>query len=59
MRDDLLVTDLVARAGNGERRAWDVLVERYSPLIWSICSRHRLEDGRAGVACGGTSCGAA
>ena len=31
------VTDLVARAANGEKRAWDALVERYSPLIWSIC----------------------
>jgi RNA polymerase sigma factor (sigma-70 family) len=44
MRDYLLVTDLVARAGNGERQAWDALVERYSPLIWSICRRHRLGD---------------
>jgi RNA polymerase sigma factor (sigma-70 family) len=44
MRDDLVVTDLVARAGNGEKQAWDALVERYSPLIWSICHRHRLGD---------------
>jgi len=34
MRDYLLVTDLVAGAGNGEKQAWDELVERYSPLIW-------------------------
>ena len=47
MRDDLLVTDLVARAGNGEKQAWDALVERYSPLIWSICRRHRLGDADA------------
>jgi RNA polymerase sigma factor (sigma-70 family) len=44
MRDYLLVTDLVARAGNGEKQAWDALVERYSPLIWSICLGHRLGD---------------
>jgi RNA polymerase sigma factor (sigma-70 family) len=44
MRDYLLVTDLVARAGNGEKQAWDALVERYSPLIWSICRRHGLGD---------------
>jgi RNA polymerase sigma factor (sigma-70 family) len=44
MRDYLLVTDLVARAGSGEKQAWDALVERYSPLIWSICRRHRLDD---------------
>lgn len=47
MRDYLLVTDLVARAGNGEKQAWDALVERYSPLIWSICRRHRLGDADA------------
>lgn len=42
-RDDPVVTDLVTRARNGERQAWDALVERYVPLIWSICRRHRLE----------------
>jgi len=43
MRDDPVVTDLVTRAANGDRQAWDALVERYAPLIWSICRRHRLE----------------
>ena len=43
MHDDL--TALVARARNGDKQAWDELVERYSPLIWSICRRYRL--GRA------------
>ena len=47
MRDYLLVTDLVARAGKGDKRAWDALVERYSPLIWSICRGHRLGDADA------------
>jgi RNA polymerase sigma factor (sigma-70 family) len=47
MSDYPLVTDLVARAGNGEKRAWDALVERYSPLIWSICLGHRLADADA------------
>jgi len=32
----------VARARNGDKQAWDALVERYAPLIWSICRRHRL-----------------
>jgi RNA polymerase sigma factor (sigma-70 family) len=36
---------LVARARSGDRQAWDALVERYAPLIWSICRKHRL--GRA------------
>ncbi len=43
--DELLVSDLVARARNGDKQVWDALVERYAPLIWSICRRHRL--GRA------------
>jgi len=42
---DTTVSDLVARAKAGDRQAWDALVERYAPLIWSICRRHRL--GRA------------
>jgi DNA-directed RNA polymerase specialized sigma24 family protein len=42
MRNDPVVTDLVTRARNGDEQAWDALVERYAPLIWSICSGHRL-----------------
>jgi RNA polymerase sigma factor (sigma-70 family) len=41
MGDDV-VNGLVARASDGEEQAWDTLVERYAPLIWSICRRHRL-----------------
>jgi RNA polymerase sigma factor (sigma-70 family) len=40
--DDPLVIDLVIRARVGDKRAWDALVERYAPLIWSICRRYRL-----------------
>ena len=39
---DPSVSDLVARARSGDRQAWDALVERYAPLIWSICRKHRL-----------------
>ena len=42
MSDDPVVAGLVTRARNGEEQAWDALVERYAPLIWSICRRHRL-----------------
>jgi len=42
------VTDLVTRARNGDQQAWDALVERYAPLIWSICRGHRLADADAG-----------
>ena len=43
IHDDL--TALVTRARTGDWQAWDDLVERYAPLIWSICRRYRL--GRA------------
>jgi len=41
-RGDSVVTDLVARARDGDERAWGALVERYAPLIWSICRRYQL-----------------
>src|SRR5271156_1965460 len=40
--DDPLVIHLVTRARAGDKRAWDALVERYAPLIWSICRKYRL-----------------
>ena len=39
-RDYSLVADLVTRAKNGDSQAWNALVERYSPLIWSICRQY-------------------
>jgi len=42
-RDDPVVTGLVTRARNGDRQAWDALIDRYAPLVWSICRRRRLE----------------
>jgi RNA polymerase sigma factor (sigma-70 family) len=41
-REDSAVADLVAFARVGDRQAWDALVERYAPLIWSICRKYRL-----------------
>ena len=43
MRDDPLVIALVERASAGDQRAWNEIVERYSPLVWSICLRYRLD----------------
>ena len=40
--EDLAVT-LVMRARDGDERAWAALVERYAPLIWSLCRRYRLD----------------
>jgi RNA polymerase sigma factor (sigma-70 family) len=42
MRDD--PTALVTRARNGDKQAWDELVDRYAPLIWSICRRYQLRQ---------------
>jgi RNA polymerase sigma factor (sigma-70 family) len=36
------VTDLVLRARDGDQQAWDAIIERYAPLVWSICGRYRL-----------------
>ena len=44
---DSPVSDLVAQARSGDKQAWDALVERYAPLIWSICRSHRLGDADA------------
>jgi RNA polymerase sigma factor (sigma-70 family) len=42
MRNDPVVIALVARAVAGDQGAWDAIVERYSPLVWSICLRYQL-----------------
>jgi RNA polymerase sigma factor (sigma-70 family) len=47
VRDNPVITDLVTRAAQGEKHAWDALVERFIPLIWSICRRYRLGDAAA------------
>ncbi len=46
-RNDAVITDLVGRARNGDKRAWDALVGRYAPLIWSICRRYELRGADA------------
>ncbi len=43
MRDDPQVIDLVTRASGGDQAAWNALVERYAPLVWSICLKYRLD----------------
>jgi len=51
MRDDQSVTDLVTSARNGDKQAWDELVERYAPLVWSTCRRYRLGHADANDVC--------
>jgi RNA polymerase sigma factor (sigma-70 family) len=47
MRHDQPITDLVTRASRGDQRAWDDLVERYAPLVWSVCRRYQLSSADA------------
>ena len=42
MPGDPSLAGLVARAQHGDQQAWDALVERYAPLLWSICRSHQL-----------------
>ena len=42
------VDDPVTRAKKGDKQAWDALVERYAPLIWSMCRSRRLSSADAG-----------
>jgi len=44
MRDDPSVVALVARAAGSDQDAWNELVERYAPLVWTICTRYRLSS---------------
>ena len=55
MRDAPAVTDLVTQATNGDKPAWDALVDRYAPLIWAICQRHHLN--RVGASDAGQAAG--
>jgi RNA polymerase sigma factor (sigma-70 family) len=42
MRDDPSVIALVDRVAGGDQEAWNELIDRYAPLVWSICTRYRL-----------------
>jgi RNA polymerase sigma factor (sigma-70 family) len=45
MTDD--VGQLLRRAGDGDQKAWDELVERYSRLVWSVARSFGLDDATA------------
>jgi RNA polymerase sigma factor (sigma-70 family) len=44
VRDDPTVVALVNRAAGGDSAAWEEIVERYGPLVWSICARFQLSN---------------
>lgn len=47
MRDDPAVIDLVDRARGGDPAAWDAIVDRFAPLVWSVCRRYNLSGADA------------
>ena len=47
MSDDPPANVLMTRAANGDKQAGEALVERYAPLIWSICRRYQLSSADA------------
>jgi RNA polymerase sigma factor (sigma-70 family) len=47
MTEDPSDTDLVTRAATGDQQAWDALVDRYAPLLWSLCRQDSLSDADA------------
>jgi RNA polymerase sigma factor (sigma-70 family) len=42
--DDPAAAALCTRAAAGDQGAWDDIVDRYAPMVWSICTRFRLSD---------------
>lgn len=40
--DELSMAALVTRAAEGDPVAWEEIVDRYAPLVWSICRRFQL-----------------
>jgi len=42
--DEPAAAALCTRAAAGDQGAWDEIVERYAPMVWSICTRFRLSD---------------
>lgn len=47
LRQEQGIAELVYAAREGDRRCWDALVERLTPLIWRIARAHRLSDADA------------
>lgn len=44
---DVSPEELVARAGEGDRQAWEALVDRYGGLVWAVTRQFRLGDADA------------
>ncbi|WP_250038033.1 RNA polymerase sigma factor [Paractinoplanes maris] len=53
MPDDEPLAGLIERAKNGDRVAWNAIVARFAPLVWSVCLRSGLSRTDAEDACQG------
>ena len=42
MCENSSTADLATRAKKGDSQAWDELLDRFAPLVWSICRAHQL-----------------
>jgi RNA polymerase sigma factor (sigma-70 family) len=42
MHNDSSTADLMTHAKNGDPQAWDEIVDRFAPSVWSICRAYRL-----------------
>jgi RNA polymerase sigma factor (sigma-70 family) len=51
LTDDDPVADLVRAAASGSASAWESLVVRFAPLVWSICMRYKLSRHDAADVC--------
>jgi RNA polymerase sigma factor (sigma-70 family) len=49
--DQLDAAELVRRAGEHDRDAWNELVRRYTPLVWRVARAHRLDAADAHDVC--------
>lgn len=47
MESESNLTEVVLRARGGEQVAWDALVARFTPLLWSVARSYRLETAAA------------
>ncbi|MDN5856666.1 MAG: hypothetical protein L0K86_28285, partial [Actinomycetia bacterium] len=52
--DRASTAELASRARAGDQHAWNEIVDRFAPLLWSTCMRFRLSSADAADACQGT-----
>lgn len=48
---DLSIAEIVTRAGSGDEEAWESLVTRMSPLLWTVAKSFRLDEALARDVC--------